>query len=192
MFGWFSYEDRIAPMVQAAGLMMPVTAMRYGKSLKNTINAGVLAITKPILSETNYKKLVEMLNLDAWRNLGDSIFTDQMVINRFFEGQIAITSSQYNYMIFLNDYLKYIDKVSFQEAKLIHFAGRIKPWNNYNKEELIKKAPHYLKYIEVWRELLSDLRNQGDINFQAQSLLNQYKWTENGANYQLEENGRIY
>ncbi|MBL4706447.1 MAG: hypothetical protein JKY54_18105 [Flavobacteriales bacterium] len=192
MFGWFSYEDRIAPMVQAAGLMMPVTAMRYGKSLKNTINAGVLAITKPILSETNYKKLVEMLNLDAWRNLGDSIFTDQKVINRFFEGQIAITSSQYNYMIFLNDYLKYIDKVSFQEAKLIHFAGRIKPWNNYNKEELIKKAPHYLKYIEVWRELLSDLRNQGDINFQAQSLLNQYKWTENGANYQLEENGRIY
>jgi len=144
------------------------------------------------LSETNYKKLVEMLNLDAWRNLGDSIFTDQMVINRFFEGQIAITSSQYNYMIFLNDYLKYIDKVSFQEAKLIHFAGRIKPWNNYNKEELLKKAPHYLKYIEVWRELLSDLRNQGDFNFQAQSLLNQYEWTENGANYQLEENGRIY
>ena len=188
----FSYEEYAAPIVEKAGLILNTSSKRYGKHFKNSFNAGVLAIAPPILSQNNFKELMAMLDLEAWKGLGKSIFTDQMIINRFFENQFSIISSKYNYMIFLGDYLNIVDKISFRDISIVHFAGKIKPWNNYRKEEILKKAPHYLRYIEIWRELLSELRNKNNIKHTARKIIEQFEWTESGADAALEIQNRIY
>jgi lipopolysaccharide biosynthesis glycosyltransferase len=81
----FSYEDRIAPIVAKAGLTFDVSETRYGKSFKNSFNAGVIAISPEKLPQTHYQDLVEMLDHQSWLSYGASIFTDQMVINRYWQ-----------------------------------------------------------------------------------------------------------
>lgn len=188
----FSYEERIVPMIEEAGMQLEATPERYGKVFQDSFNAGVLVISSPALSKTNYEALVAMLDYEAWVGLGSSIFTDQMIINRHFEGQFSIISSRYNYMIFLREYLKVVDDVAFQDASMIHFAGKVKPWNNYDKADVLDKAPHYLKYIEVWREMLDDLRHKNNPKHQAQLLIDQFEWTMSGADQALRSDDRVY
>lgn len=188
----FSYEQRALPLLDQAGLSLPITESRYGKTFTESFNAGVLAISAPALSERNYEALVAMLDYDTWVELGSSSFTDQVILNRHFEGQFTTLSSRYNYMVFLEEYLKHIDGVGFHDAAVVHFAGRIKPWNDYLTGEILEKAPHYLKYIEIWRELHADLRNKDDAGYRARKILDQYAWTEDAADLELAVQGRIY
>ncbi len=188
----FSYEERVKPIVEQAGLRLNTTTERYGKPFKNSFNAGVLSISGSALSKNNFDGLVAMLDYDIWSSFGNTIFTDQMIINRYFENQFSIISSKYNYTIFLDDYLKYVDNISFEDISIIHFAGKIKPWNNYRKEDILEKAPHYLKYIDIWRTLLLDARNKSNPQYQATQIIKQYEWTESGADSTLEVLDRIY
>lgn len=188
----FSYKTRLRPIMQQARLTLTTKRERYGKQFDDSFNSGILVVGPPILSKHHYKALVNMLDYEAWLTLGKSIFTDQMVINRYFEGQFSIISSQYNYMVFLAGYLNYVDKVSFQDAKIIHFAGSIKPWNNYNTREIVEKAPHYLKFIEVWRELLAETRYVNDLEYHTKKLVEQIEWIKNNKNNQLFVKNRIY
>lgn len=188
----FSYEERIAPVVAKAGLSLPTSQERYGKQFENSYNAGVIAITPARLVNFDFQTLLSMLDHDAWRSYGASIFTDQMVINRYFEGAFSALSSEYNYMIFLGDYLHFVDGVSWQQAKIIHFAGKIKPWNDYDQQALLQKAPHYFPFIHQWRELLHEARSADLAHEQAQRVLRQYEWICSGADHQLQALSRLY
>ncbi|MFZ6765762.1 glycosyltransferase [Undibacterium sp. Di26W] len=188
----FSYEDRIAPLVAQAGLTLPTSQKRYGKHFENSFNAGVISISPQKLGNFNFQELLNMLDHDAWLSYGESIFTDQMVINRYFEGAISSISSQYNYMIFLGDYLNFVDGIHWQQAKIIHFSGKIKPWNDYDQQALWKSAPHYLPFIHQWRELLHEARSINRAYDQAQRVLNQYQWITSGADHQLQALDRLY
>ncbi len=110
----------------------------------------------------------------------------------FFEGRFTILSSRYNYVVFLADYLKYVDGVGFREAAVVHFAGKIKPWNDYSEQDLREKAGHYRRFIEEWRELHGELRRQGDPGHRARRILEQYAWTESGIDRELAVHGRIH
>lgn len=187
----FSYEQRARPLVEQAGLSLPVTESRYGKIFETSINSGVLSISPPALDQGDYTAMVAMLDYDVWIDLDGTGFTDQTIINRHFEGRFTILSSRYNYVIFLEEYLKYVDGVGFHEATLIHFAGRIKPWNEYAERDLRKKAARYIKYIEEWRELHAELRHRGDPLYRARRILEQYDFTESGVDRQLPLKGRI-
>lgn len=188
----FSYEDRIATIVADVGLSLESQCQRYGKHFKNSFNAGVISITPSKLPKNHFQHLVDMLDYQAWLSYGDSIFTDQMVINRYFENQIDIISSEYNYMIFLGSYLDFIDDIAPHQAKIIHFAGKIKPWNNYHQDELIACASDYLPFIYHWRTLLNESRNRRNPHYNAQKLLDQYKWIEQGADHKLKATDRLF
>lgn len=188
----YSYEDRIAPIVQEAGLTLPLSNERYGKAFKNSFNAGVIAFSPRKLPKDHYTEMLSMLEYESWLSFDDSIFTDQMVINRYFDNQIEVVSSEYNYMIFLDSYLQFVDKLAPHQARMIHFAGKIKPWNNYHQSELLRHAPHYLPFIQQWRELLDAVRNRHKPQFSAQKLIDQFRWIEQGADHQLEKIGRLF
>jgi len=188
----FSYEERIAPMVAQAGFHLPTCAKRYGQSFTNSFNAGVISCNPSQLPQNHFSDLIEMLDYDAWLSYGDSIFTDQMVINRYFADQFEIISSDYNYMVFLGSYLQYVDQLLPQQAKIVHFAGKIKPWNNYSTAELLSRAPHYIPFIEQWRSLLNAARNHNNLKYQAQQVMRQYQWIEQGADHGLQHTGRLY
>lgn len=188
----FSYEDRIAPIVAQAGLSLPTSEQRYGKHFQNSFNAGVIAIRPAQLRNFDFQELIKMLDFDAWVSYGNSIFTDQMVLNRYFEGQFSLISSAYNYMVFLGDYLNFVDGIGAQDAKIIHFAGKIKPWNNYDPLALCQNAAHYLPFLHQWRELLQEARANDRAYYQAQRVLKQYEWITAGADHQLQAVDRLY
>ena len=188
----YSYEDKIAPIVARAGLTLPVSSERYGQSFKNSFNAGVITLTPSKLSDQHYQGLLNMLDYDVWVGYGESIFTDQMVINRYFSDQFELLGSQYNYMLFLGEYLTFVDDIEPRQARLIHFAGKIKPWNNYEQQALLDCAPQYLPFIQSWRTLLQEARSKDKSLFQAQKLLQHYRWIEAGADHRLQVTDRLF
>lgn len=153
----FTYEDRVRTLL---GGDLPVTpAQRYGKRLTSSFNAGVLAVDGSLVGEETYQGLIDLLNHASWRRIGPSKFTDQMLLNRYFEGRFTPLPARFNYMIFLEEYQKCLERLSLLDARLVHFAGSIKPWNRYDPVELVHRAPQFIKFIDIWRELLDEARS---------------------------------
>lgn len=156
----FTFADRVRQLI-AKGEPFDASE-RYGRQFENSFNAGVLSIGKPLLAEHIYQKLLGMLDPVRWKDMGQSKFTDQMALNVFFDGQFAPLHSRYNYVIFLEEYQKCVEQVSLLDARLVHFAGDIKPWNHYDPVQLASRAPQFIKFIDVWRELLDEARPPAD------------------------------
>lgn len=153
----FTIGDRIR-----AKLCAPAPAefsQRYGKTFASSFNAGVMSIGAGILGDASYESLLKSLDADRWKSLGPSKFTDQMILNVFFENRYTELHSKYNYVVFLEEYQKSLERVSLLDARLVHFAGVIKPWLLYDPLELSRKAPQFIKFIDVWRELLDEARS---------------------------------
>ncbi|MCG6863548.1 MAG: hypothetical protein LJE70_20160, partial [Chromatiaceae bacterium] len=153
----FTYEDRVMAMMTEDAPSAP--AERYGRSFKSSFNAGVLGIGESLTGEETYRALLGMLDHATWRRMGPSKFTDQMVLNLYFEGRFTALPARFNYMVFLEEYQKCLDRVSLLDARLVHFAGAIKPWNRYDPIDLARRAPQFIKFIDVWRELLEEARS---------------------------------
>ena len=132
-----------------------------------------------------------MLDGEAWRSLGPSKFTDQMALNIFFENRCTMLAGIYNYMIFLESYQKAWDGISFPDAKLLHFAGTIKPWNEYDLEDLLTRAPQFIKFFDVWRELLQEARAAPHLTTLAEGYRRQKRWIDAYNSAPLAPRGRL-
>ncbi len=129
---------------------------RYGRDFSRTFNAGVLSIGAPLLGEHTYMELLAWLEPGQWKTLGPGKFTDQMLLNVHFDGQFGALPAAYNYMIFLEAYQKLCEPVSFLDARVVHFAGALKPWFEYDTDLLAQRAPQFIKFFSAWRELLDE------------------------------------
>jgi len=89
-----------------------------------------------------------------------------------------------------------VEDVSLLDARLVHFAGAIKPWNHYPAELLARRAPQFIKFIDVWRELLDEARPAPDpVSRRAQveaRFHRQQAWIEAYNKSGLEPTGRMY
>lgn len=129
---------------------------RYGREFSRSFNAGVLSIGAPVLGEQTYLELLAWLEPERWKTLGPGKFTDQMLLNVHFDGRFDTLPAVYNYMIFLEEYQKLCEPVSFLDARVVHFAGALKPWFEYDEQVLASRAPQFLKFFSAWRELLEE------------------------------------
>ena len=154
----FTYADRIRAELIGGDGESPAPSIRYGRHFEASFNAGVVSIGADLLREETYGELLGMLDYDAWVALGASKFTDQMALNIQFANRFTPLEAIYNYMIFLEDYQKCLEGICFADARLLHFAGALKPWNDYDPRELAERAPQVIKFIDVWRELLDEAR----------------------------------
>ena len=130
---------------------------RYGREFAQTFNAGVLSLGPPVLSESTYLELLAWLQPEQWKTLGPGKFTDQMLLNVHFDGEFNALPAVYNYMIFLEEYQKLCEPVSFLDARIVHFAGALKPWFEYDPGVLAERAPQFIKFFSAWRELLNEV-----------------------------------
>lgn len=190
----FTLGDRIREMLSADDVALATE--RYGKAFAQSFNAGVLSIGKPLLSIDTYVNLLEVLDPDRWKSMGPSKFTDQMLLNVFFDGQFTPIHSRFNYVIFLEEYQKCMETVSLLDARLVHFAGAIKPWHHYRPEQLTNRAPQFIKFIDVWRELLEEARPPPDAASRriqaAERFKRQQAWIEAYNRNEIKPTGRIY
>lgn len=188
----FTYSDRIRARLAARNGEQTRPTMRYGRAFTQSFNAGVISIGGALLGEATYCDLLHMIELETWTRLGRSIFTDQMILNLYFENRFTPIHGKYNYMVFLEQYQKCLEDVSFLDARLVHFAGAIKPWYCYDGKELVQRAPHYIKFIDVWRELLEETRHAGDPQIVDRRYARQKAWIERYKRHELRPSGRLY
>lgn len=188
----FTYSDRILALLAERSGEPTRPAPRYGRTFGESFNAGVISVGSAVLGDPTYRDLLNMLDVDTWTSLGKSIFTDQMVLNIYFENRFTPIHGKYNYMVFLEQYQKCLEDVSFLDAKLVHFAGAIKPWYCYDAAALVHRAPHYIKFIDVWRELLEETRHADDPQIVARRYACQKEWIERYKTHKLRATGRLY
>lgn len=178
----FGYEDLIDPMLIKLGKKPIGTEARYGQPLlKNTFNSGSMAIAGELLSEQTYSAVTELLDdLQIWNDFGVKGFTDQMLLNIHFNQQTTRLDGRYNFMPFMESYIKYVDGVSLVDAKFVHFAGTMKPWFKFDWQQVLTLAPHYIKYLQLWLDAYEALRCSNQPEWFADKILAQFDWMEQG------------
>lgn len=190
----FAYGDRLRSLLSDGEDSKP--AERYGSRPNDSFNAGVLSIGESLLGDDSYESLLQLLDHSNWKSLGPSKFTDQLALNVYFQGRFTPLHARYNYMIFLEEYQKCLEQVSLLDARLVHFAGAIKPWNRYDPVQLARSAPQFIKFVDVWRELLDEVRNGTEPGTNLAVMKERYQrqknWIREHNKEGIEPVGRIY
>lgn len=81
-------------------------------------------------------------------------------------------------MVLVEQYIKGLEEITSLDACIVHFAGKLKPWFEIDYSELLEKAPHYLKFIDNWRELLQAARHQNNTSYIADQVIKQREWNK--------------
>ncbi len=188
----FTYGDRIMGVLSDARNGPPAPQVRYGRRFGRSFNAGVLSVGPPLLGEESYAALLRMLSFETWQALGPSKFTDQMALNIVFEDRFSPLAAIYNYMIFIEEYQKSCEGICSADARLVHFAGPLKPWNEYDPVALLEQAPQFARFIDVWRELLREVRATRSLAELSSTYHRQKDWIETFNRNPLLPKGRLY
>lgn len=187
----FGYEDLIDPVLENLNQLPISNPARYGKaSLKNTFNSGAMALDRVILTELNYSGVTDLLSdYQIWQDFGVKGFTDQMLLNIHFQGQTTRLDGRYNFMPYMEQYIKVVDNVTLLDAKFVHFAGRLKPWFKFDWQELLERAPHFIKYLQLWLDVYEEIRYKDDEVSKAAKIRQQLAWMEQGHDEKMTQIG---
>lgn len=118
----------------------------------NYINAGVLLLNnKKIISKKIYERFFSLLG----RGYSSQ---DQDIINVAFNGKIRILDKRFNFM---TKYVRTQELQEYQEIDILHFADKVKPWNDITAiyADFFWK---YAKKTPFYRELLEKLNVKND------------------------------
>ncbi|UXI70095.1 glycosyltransferase [Tahibacter amnicola] len=122
---------------------------RYGKALSTCFNAGMISIGRACLARALRDELVGLIDPQTWRDVETLGWTDQLILNRRFAGFATLLDARYNYMPILEARIRKADGLSFCDARVIHMAGRDKPWETPSTE----RPPSVAKFHELWQQL---------------------------------------
>lgn len=109
-----------------------------------SFNAGLMVISKQYLSRKVYEELVKISTSYKW--LGN-----QGPINVFFNDKVSLLDD--NYFVTTPE----ITSNLFKNAKILHFAGEVKPWLNNNYDLKDNFNHHVLETVEDRTVLLKCL-----------------------------------
>jgi len=114
--------------------------------IENPVNTGFMLIDGNILNGLHYSGLCEMLNPTLWSFISLN-YTDELVINRYFRDKITLLDIRYNYRARAARIFKEQENISIEDAKIIHFYSRFKPWNF---AEVIASSANNLNWIKAY------------------------------------------
>ncbi len=95
--------------------------------LERTFGAGFLLIDKQLVEEGGYDALLEWVAPETWRGTATT-HTDQLVLNKCFAGRQTLASWTYDFVLSQAEGIRMRDSVDAATAKVLHFAGPVKPW----------------------------------------------------------------
>jgi lipopolysaccharide biosynthesis glycosyltransferase len=96
--------------------------------ISHPVNSGFMLVSGEMLIPGMYEKLVEFLHPDHWRNCSRR-FGDEVIINKFFNRRITLLDARYNYRPKIAEGIFNSGNIKFEDAKIIHFLLKAKPWN---------------------------------------------------------------
>ena len=96
-------------------------------ALDRTFNAGFLLIDAALLGGRDYDGLLSLLAPEGWSGVVAGQ-TDQIVYNRYFAGRQTLLGPTYNYLLAHARNIRERERLSADEARVLHFNMRAKPW----------------------------------------------------------------
>lgn len=99
-------------------------------------NAGIMRFHSSLLSKTLYDTLVGHISIDFFKQFISfaqehdlpRVGTDQLIFNWQFRDQVTLIPGSYNYRTGLSQEIQKIDAVGLDQALVIHYTGKKKPW----------------------------------------------------------------
>lgn len=125
---------------------------RYGAELSHCFNTGVLSIGPAMLDRSLRDRLVADIDPATWADVETLGWTDQLILNRRFAGRATLLDGRYNYMPVLEAKIRRAHRLHFHDARIVHMAGRYKPWEP-RPPMLFEQAPSLTKFYELWQQL---------------------------------------
>jgi lipopolysaccharide biosynthesis glycosyltransferase len=160
----FFYNDRLRHP-ETYDEVLPEDRQPGQEVWTNAFNAGFMLFDGSVLRKKHHRKLVRMIN----ENLFGSVSTnhsDQLIFNQYFRKDYQQLSGAYNYRMGVADKLLEKEGIRFEDARLIHFVKRRKPWVfddvMRNKPKFPDYLPAYRNWLDNWTEYLERLENRND------------------------------
>jgi len=147
---WFSGKGRRMSDFEIAN-----SADDHGEFIKQPINSGFLMLSKGLFVEGLYEDLVNFIQPDHWKNTTIRL-TDQLIINKFFNNKITIIDARYNYRPKNAEGIYRKEKIRLEDAKIVHFLLKAKPWNLNEVFKTASQKLEMLKAFELWYEWYFD------------------------------------
>ena len=96
-------------------------------ALDRSFCAGFLLIDETLIAAGCYADLVARVVIETWHGT-TTPHTDQLILNRFFAGRQTLASAAYDFVLPFAEAIRTREGVDANSAKVLHFAGPIKPW----------------------------------------------------------------
>jgi alpha-N-acetylglucosamine transferase len=134
-------------------------------------NAGMMLMDKSLLGEEIYETMLQKVspaffygflnkNADGQWVIPARFGTDQLIFNAVLQDKAHYVSMRYNYRFGVADEILKQENIAYEDAILIHFTGRKKPWLEAEAIRRVLAHPDEAKGFSEWThsylELLED------------------------------------
>lgn len=117
--------------------------------IENAINTGFMLISGEAIGDKVYQGLTEMVSPKNFEN-SVTLNTDQLIINKYFRNQITPLDTRYNYRPKNSKGILSKENIKLEDAKIIHFLLKTKPWNLDKVMPTSEQNIDLLKSYELW------------------------------------------
>ena len=131
-----------------------------GGALEGTFNCGLLLIDACLTGEPTCSELLALVAPETWEGT-ETVHSDQFLLNRYFAGRQTLVSAIWNYRLHIADAIRAREGLTAEEAKVLHFSGRVKPWLpeamlRWTRGD-VRFPPHpvFAHWYEAWIECLA-------------------------------------
>lgn len=114
--------------------------------LENPVNTGFMLLDGEILNQNHYRGLIEMITPELWSR-NSLTYTDELIINQYFNDKISLLDTRYNYRARAARIIREKEDLAFEDAKIIHFYSKYKPWNF---AEVLASSSRNLNWIKAY------------------------------------------
>jgi lipopolysaccharide biosynthesis glycosyltransferase len=117
----------------------------------NPFNTGFMLIDADMMHEDHYSDLLNLVDPENWGN--DKLsYTDERVINQYFSNKVRLLDTRYNYRARAARIIREKENVTIEDAKIIHYYSRFKPWNFSAVLESSTNNLNWIRAYEMWYE----------------------------------------
>lgn len=145
---------------------------------KQYFNAGVIYINIPLWEQNRISETAIQTLLADSKKLA---FNDQDALNIVLDGRARYIAVKWNYIYSMIADLKQgkLQMASVGDAVFIHFAGAIKPWNDWSGHNARDMFKHY-HALSPWRDMALDQAplNYKEMRICSRSLMKQGRYLE--------------
>ena len=110
------------------------------------LNTGVMVVNAPLLDRRVYAEMLRLTRIDRSYDGGDQGIINSFLASHSREFEVGELPEEYN--VFVNDRIARRWPTIGERARLLHFVGRIKPWQRY----YARACPFGREFKVMWDE----------------------------------------